>query len=112
MTCPPPPTPSGLLCVSSSAPGGRCRRQRAARESWIGGPGWGPAFPGRRTARAQPGTLGLPLDMFCSGFAGAALGLGWVKEGSWLGILPHLAGQRMPRHHGSESMWLLKNRNL
>lgn len=34
--------------------------------------------------------------LFCSGFAGAALGLGWVKEGSWLGILPHLAGQRMP----------------
>lgn len=24
------------------------------------------------------------------------LGAGWVKEGRWLGILPHLTGQRMP----------------
>lgn len=38
----------------------------------------------------------VPHLLLCPGLAGAASGLGQVREGSWLGILPYLAGQGMP----------------
>lgn len=37
--------------------------------------------------------LPVPCLPFSLGSAGAALGLGQVREGSWLGILLHLTGQ-------------------
>ena len=46
------PLPQGVTAASTEQPG------RAGQV----GQGRGPAFPGKRTARARPGTLRLPLD--------------------------------------------------
>ena len=101
------PLPQGVAADGREQPG------RAGQ----GGQGWGPAFPGRRTARAQPGTLRLPLNNHhvdvcqtrSAGFPGGPVvrtspssvgGVGSIL--GWGAKIPHVLGSKKQKQYGNK----------